>query len=83
MYTILKRIVKIFTGKDTRTEIEKVEDSLKKHKQKLYEMDDAFDPKKDCCQQCLYGLEYSELYAKIKRVEKWLIVLKNRKNKLK
>lgn len=65
----------------TPTEIQFVKASLKKHYNELYDLEDAFDPKTDCCLDCIYGAYYNQLTNKIKRIEHRLQILQNRKIK--
>lgn len=58
-----------------------VEASLRRHKQKLFDIEDAFDCSRDCCQDCMTGGYYTRLIEKINRIEKQLTKLKNRKRK--
>ena len=76
---IIKLFKKIFFRQ--KTEIEYVEAALARYRYELAELDDAFDPKADCCVGCMTGGYSSKLENKIERVEKWLEVLKKRKNK--
>ena len=58
-----------------------VEASLRRHKDKLFDINSSFDPAYDCCQDCMTGGYYTKLIEKIERIEKQLTRLKNRKKK--
>ncbi len=75
--TILEILAKIFISK--KTEIEYVEAALVRYETRLAELNDMFDPGDDCCPSCAFYPEYSRLVDKIDRVEKWLVILKQRK----
>lgn len=75
--TILEIVCRLFVSK--KTEIEYVEAALIRYQRRLDELNDMFDPADDCCPSCAFYPEYSKLSDKIDRVEKWLVVLKRRK----
>lgn len=75
----LNKILKIICKE--KTEIEYVEAAIKRYRRKLFDLSWDFDHTKDCCLDCRSGGDYTRLLAKIERVEKWLIILKKRKNK--
>lgn len=74
---ILKKIKRLIFG--PYSEIGFVEASLRKHKAKLFDIEDAFDSTQDCCQDCMTGGYYSRLIEKIERIEKQLTRLKEKK----
>lgn len=63
------------------TEIGFVEASLQRYEDKVYEINESFNPDNDCCQDCMTGGYYTELLEKIDRIEKQLQRLKKKKGK--
>lgn len=67
-------------------EIKRVEAALARHNARRDKMSDDWyrehGPGRSCCPTCYYGAPYADLVAKIERVERWLEILKSRKNPL-
>jgi len=79
MLSLFKKIRLFLFGK--KTEIQYVEAALRRYKDELDDLDRSFDPTRDCCHDCKYGIYYNDLYNKIHRVERQLIRLKRSKAK--
>lgn len=75
----LSKILKKFFG--PKTEIEYVEAALKRYENELWDIQQDFDPTKDCCSGCASGGRESFLINKIARVEHRFETLRKRKKK--
>ena len=77
---LIKKIKRFICGR--KSEIEYVEAALKRYQDRLDKLKkDFYDNGGGCCPECYYGFEFTLLCNKIERVEKWLKILKKRKNK--
>lgn len=64
-----------------RTELDYTENSLARHRNELFELEDSFDPTKDCCLDCATGGYNTRLANKIQRIEDRIVWFKNRQIK--
>lgn len=78
LFSILKKIKRYFLG--PKTEIEFVEASLQRHRQKLEDLDMSIGPG-HCCVTCATAGQDLLLARKIERIEHRLQVLRERKRK--
>lgn len=77
-------ILQLFKPKTKlQIEIKRVSAALKRYQDELYDMEADFNPDNDCCPDCMYGTDYSNIIDKIKRVKIQLNRLKEKDENIK